>query len=243
MTTIASAPILFDLSADRKIVFRQRGSVFTLSMRPPTQTDWFAYFDAVVTTAEQRGRDVVRSTDAGAAGLDLVEKLLVDAGGYPLPEGATDILQVEEWRSAIPLSHRLTALELLLDVRAIDTPDDDPLVFKRETVFLQATWSADEKGNMFRLQGLKHVFETPSADHYRTYMSQISRSKVVGGSRNGKTVYSGAQRVLCTIYDDLIREVSGYRAGVSENLMGQVMDARHKVAAAERLFASAETEN
>jgi hypothetical protein len=68
---------------------------------------------------------------------------------------------------------------------------------------------------------------------------------VVGGSRGGKTYYSGAQRVLCEIYDELIVEVSGYaRDGelLSKQEIAGWMDARHKVAAAARLFAPAETE-
>jgi hypothetical protein len=238
-TSIAN---VVDLSAQRSIVLKQRGLDFTLTLRPITKEDWFAYFDKITITAEQRGRETIRTTQAGAAGIELVDKIIVGAEGYPLPEGVTALTEVADWQTKLPLSHRLSVLDVLLDVRAVELADDEPFLFDRETVCMEALWSADEAGNMHRVTGLRHVFQTPSTEHYRSYMSQISRSVVVGGSRSGRTVYSGAQRVLCDIYDDLIKEIHGYSFNGSTNVWSDAMDTRHKVVAAERLFAAVEAE-
>jgi hypothetical protein len=240
MTVTASNQI--DLTADRRIVLRQRGHEFMLRLRPVMEIDWFKYFDAIVVTAEQHGREVSRSIDHGAAGLNLVESLLVGVVGYAASNDGVSIESIPGWQSKLPIGHRLAVLDTVLNVRAVEPPDDDPFIFDREVVYLEALWGADEDGNMRMVSGLKHVFATPSAEHYRSYMNQISRSKVVGGSRSGKTIYAGAQRVLCSIYDELIKDYEGYCVNGSPNFMSDKMDARHKVAAAERLFAAVEVE-
>ncbi len=225
----------------RQIAIRAGSRTLLFDISNPNEKDWFAYFDAVVTTAEQKDREVIRKTDAGAAGLNLLERVLVSASGYPLPEGVTDITQVPNWKAKIPMGHRLAAVNVLLSVVAVEQ-DDEALVFgDGETVELEALWGADIEGNNIRVKGLKHTFETPSAEHYRAYMNKASQSKVIGGSRSGKTVYQGAQRELVRIYDELIQSVEGYSLDgdrlTREQIIG-FMDTRHKVAAAAQLFAA-----
>lgn len=236
---------MIDLAAGRTIVFRQGANTYTLKLRRGEEKDWFAYFDAIVSTLEQNGREVTRTTDATSAGLELVSALLVSAEGYALPAGVNDLIGVPNWQAKIPMAHRLGALEILIGARAIENDDDAPLTIGGEIVAIESVWSADDAGHMVK-HTCRHTFATPSAEHCRRYMRQISRAKVVGGSRSGKTIYSGAQRVLCEIYDELIQGVEGYcfdgQALADPRAIASGMDARHKVAAAASLFASAETE-
>ena len=65
---------------------------------------------------------------------------------------------------------------------------------------------------------------------------------MVGGSRNGKTQWLGAQATLADLYDELIVSVEGYTVdGAAPDREGIVefMDTYHKVAAVDVLFAPA----
>lgn len=244
MTDSVSTQI--DLAAGRTIVIRQKGHAYTFNLRRAEERDWFAYFDGVVTTAEQRGREVMRETDGSAAGLALVTALLVDVSGYVLPAGVASVAEVPNWQSKIPMPHRLACSEILLDVRAAEM--DEELALGGEAVAIETLWSADAEGRMPKYRCV-HRFESPSAEHCRAYMRKVSSSRVVGGSRGGKTIYTGAQRVLCQIYDELIQSVEGYAWNgeeIGENAarekLATMMDARHKVAAAAQLFSIPEME-
>ena len=243
-------PIPIDLAAPRSIVIRQAGRAYTFHIRPITEQDWFAYFDSIVTTSERKGNDVVRRSDAGAAGVTLVEKVLTGAEGYRLPPGQTSLTGLDGWESKIPMQHRLAIAEVLLNVSAIELGEsDDALLIGSEAVALEALWSADEQGNIRKHAPLVHVFDTPSADHQRKYLRDASRSRIVGGSRQGRTVWQGAQRTLAALYDELIQDVQGYVWGSSSlacadrTEIARRMDTRHKVAAAEKLFAPAVAED
>jgi hypothetical protein len=86
---------------------------------------------------------------------------------------------------------------------------------------------------------LVHRFSTPQFKHEQRYMREQSRSKVVGGSRTGKTIWTGVQRVLVEIYDELVLSVSGYTLNgdpLGPAQITQHMDAYHKVVAAQQLF-------
>ena len=240
-----NTPTQIDLAAGRRIVIRQRGHAYTFNLRRAEESNWLDYFDAIVVTSEQRAREVIRETDASAAALDLVEDLLVSVEGYALPAGMASFNEISDWKRKIPMAHRLSVAEILLDVAAIEEEDEAPLVLGSDVVILEAVWTADDEGRMHRVR-TRHYFETPSQEHCRRYMKRSSQAKVVGGSRSGKTIFSGAQRVLCSIYDELVQRVDGYAAGAAplsgNREIAQWMDARHKVAAAQKLFASIDAE-
>ena len=237
MTTATENPI--ELSEGRTLALRQGGHVFAVELRRAEETEWLEYFDGIVISAEQKGREVTRETDSTAPALALLEKLMMKPVGYGDEAAGTP-----DWQSKLPLAHRLAYVNLLLNVEAVDEPDEAPFVFGSESVYLRCLWTADAAGRMGECT-TRHIFATPTAEHVHRYMRQISRSKVVGGSRGGKTFYSGAQRVLVEIYDELICSVEGYSlhgAKLEGSPIDLRMDARHKVAAAARLFAPAETE-
>ena len=233
-----------DLADSRKVVFRQGARQYALTMRRAEAADWMEYFDSIVTTAEQHGRELVRETDT-TAGISLVEKLLSNAEGYTMPAGVESLDAMPDWPSRIPMGHRMACLDILLDATAAPPPDDAPLGFDTETVAVTSKWTADAEGRMVAVTGIHH-FEVPSAEDSRNYMRRVSRSKVVGGSRSGKTIYTGAQKELVAIYDKLIRSADGYVVN-GQPLEGpeqirEWMDTRHKVAAAQQLFASLSVE-
>ena len=129
----------------------------------------------------------------------------------------------------------------LADVRPSASLDEFVIRAEGEEVSLDAAWSVDEEtGKMVAYAGLKHLFKTPTAAHQKRYNQAASRSVVVGGSRTGRTIYTGAQETLCDLYDELVLSVDGY-AVKGEPLAGldqirSYMDLHHKFTAAQELF-------
>ncbi len=228
-----------ELAAPRVLVIEDRGKTFSLSVGRITRKQWLHYFEGILSTSENIDGKRVDSFDSSAARIELLESSLTSAEGYgELPEG---------WQAKLPLSHRLTASNLLIAAQAIDSEDDEKFVLGAEAVFLSAVWTADpEAPKMRRFTGLAHRFATPSAEHQRRFSREASRSRVVGGSRQGKTVWLGAQPTLIELYDELIQSVEGYTIhgrdlGSDRDAIAAEMDCYHKVVAADRLFSPART--
>jgi hypothetical protein len=170
----------------------------------------------------------------------------VGAEGYKVAGGG-QLCDLPNWQERIPLSHRQQLGETLADVRPSTTETELVIHPEGEEVVLDATWtyrdSDEEKeitGHMQRFVGLKHILKTPSEEQHRRYSREASRSRVIGGSRNGKTVYQGSQPLLAKLYDELVITVEGYAvAGVPITLPSDIttyMDMLHKVMAAQELF-------
>ncbi len=228
-----------ELSAPRTILIEDRGKTFTFNLARISAAQWLKYFAGILSLSETQGSGRVDTFDSSAARIELVDTVLAGASGYEVPGGGS-ITAIEGWQHKIPVRHRLTVGNTLLSAERSDANDDDPIMLGRETVYLDAIWSAGEDGKMRKLHGLRHTFETPTAEHQRRYSRDISRSRVIGGSRGGKTQWLGAQATLAKLYDELIVEVEGYtfhsepldgRESIVEN-----MDTYHKVAAVEGLF-------
>lgn len=218
---------LIDLAAPRKIVIRDRGKQFGFEVAPIQEAVWFKYFDAIVSTAERKGNEIVQHVDASSAGVELAESVAL-----PLP---------------IPLAHRQAVATVLTSAYAPDEQPASTADYGGDAIALHALWSADEKGTMRRHKDLVHHFTTPTAEQNRRYRRDDSRAQVVGGSRRGTTVYHGAQRTLAALYDELIIAVEGYTVGDSvltadAAAIRRYIDTYHKVSAVVKLFAPAEVE-
>lgn len=239
----------YELNHPRKITLDVGVQSYSFTLRRPAREDWMKYFDNIVSTSEQQGKEVIREFDNSRARLDLVESVLTDCSGYriesvPLPVG---------WQSKLPMRHRLAIAEILLRVGPANLEDDSmPLALGSESVTIKALGNYDdEKHAMVLHSDLEHTFETPTWEHNRRYMRDLSRSKVVGGSRSGKTVWSGAQKTLAAIYDELIVSVSGYTwDGIAlcdgtwaKSELVERMDTYHKVVAAQQLFNASEVQD
>jgi hypothetical protein len=231
-----------ELKAPRIITIEDRGKQYAFTLARITKKLWLRYFEGILSTSENQAGKRIDSFDSSAARLDLVESSLVTASGYALPEGKTSIDQVEGWKAQLPIAHRLGVANAIISVVASEQSGDEPIALGLEPVFLDAIWSADDKGVMRKFKGLRHNFKSPTADQQRRLSRDSSRSRVVGGSRKGITVWLGAQATLAELYDELIVSVDGYTVdGVEPDRESVIefMDTYHKVAAVDVLFAPA----
>jgi hypothetical protein len=233
---------MIDLAQNREIALKDsRGKVYRFLLARITSVQWMDYFYSIVSTSEIKGREITRSFDSSMARMKLVESALISASGYRPPSGVTELTQVVDWQRKLPASHRMTIGNVLLHCVPIDSQDEDAMEIGVESVRLQATWGANEAGDMMQHSDLVHHFRTPTAEQAHRYMRDVSRSKVVGGSRSGKTIDLNAQPTLVALYDELIDSVEGYEVNgqplIGADMIAREMDAYHKVVAAEQLFA------
>jgi len=231
-----------ELKAPRVITIEDRGKQYAFTLARITKKLWLRYFEGILSISENQSGKRVDSFDSSAARLELVEASLTTASGYALPEGKTSIDQVEGWKQLLPLSHRLGVANAIISVAPSDPTDDEPISLGLEPVFLDAIWSAGNDGMMRKFKGLRHNFKSPTSDQQRRVSRDGSRSRVVGGSRNGKTQWLGAQATLAELYDELIVSVDGYTvdgAAPDRDAVIEFMDTYHKVAAIDILFAPA----
>ena len=229
-----------ELTQPRVIPIQERGHTYTLTIAPITKKQWLDYFAGVLSTSEQVGSKQIESFDANGAKLALMNKALQGAEGYRVASGG--ITDAPNWRELIPAAHRLAVCNALMEVAHSEADDEDAILLGAETVKLEALWSAEEGANgVAKVSGLKHTFSTPTVEQQRRYSRDRSRSQVIGGSRNGKTRWLGAQSTLAEIYDELIQSVEGYTVdGKPLEVKSEIvahMDIYHKVFAAESLFA------
>ena len=220
---------LIDLGAPRTIVVRQGSKPESFTVEPIPEAAWFKYFDGIVSTAQRDGQNVVQHIDAASAGVELVNGSLAAQGIDP---------------NATPIGLRLGVANVLTSAYAPEEAQKEALDFcGGDGVVLHAIWSAGENGAMRRHKSLLHVFKTPSAEQFRRYRRDDTRSHVVGGARKGTTVYHGAQRTLAALYDELILSVAGYEANADPLTdpaqIVRWMDTFHKVAAAAQLLTPA----
>ena len=242
----SNAPLL-ELTGNRTIVLYDRNRIFTLSCRRVMPADWLAYFASIVVTSEQNGRERINVMDFDTPRKSLAESVLVDATGYSV-EGGKSLTEIPHWQTRIPLSHRLELGRVLADVRPSQGQGDFVIYAEGELVLIDATWASrpvrNEIGDSIAMQrflGLKHILKTPTEAQHKRYAQQASRSVIVGGSRNGRTIYGGTQEVLCKLYDELVIAVEGYSFNgepLSDvAIIKREMDLQHKFIAAQELFA------
>jgi hypothetical protein len=237
--------VLLDLAQPRTIVLNEGKRQYVLSCRRITEADWLAYFANIFVSSEQEGRDRFNITDTKTPAVALAEAVLIDAKGYKVA-GGVDLTSLPNWQRKVPLAHRLLLAQTLDDASPSPNVGELALEPEAEVVSLDATWSAilnaAEGGlTMQRFHGLTHTLKTPSEEQYRRFSRERSRSRVVGGSRTGKTIYQGANALLVRLYDELVLSVDGYSfegspLGSHERIVRE-MDLSHKRAAAEQLFA------
>ena len=219
------------------------GKHYLLTVARITKQQWLRYFEGIFSTSENQGGKRVNSFDSTSALVELVEAALTGAEGYATADGSA-ATSSSGWQSQIPLRHRLAVGEALTNVEVADPDDDEAIVLGAEPVYLNAVWGADTSGAMLKYTSLLHLFKTPSAEQQRRLSRDASRSRIVGGSRNGKTVWLGARATLAELYDELILSVQGYTVngvelGADRAAIVAEMDLYHKVAAADALFSPA----
>ena len=231
-----------ELNKPRVIVFDHRKRSYQLTIKVISDKEWLRYFEGIESTSENQEGQQVNFFDSSAARVALLERNLIGAAGYP--EGVTD---TQNWQQLLPMSHRLSASNALVQVgKSADAEDDEVFSLGFENVFLDAVWTANDAGDgMIKFHKLRHQFRTPTAEHQRRFSRDAGRSRIVGGSRTGKTQWLGGQPTLIKLYDELIENVDGYSVdgasllGAPKDKIVLHMDAYHKVAAANELFSPA----
>jgi len=235
--------------AERSVCWRNaQGQVRTHVFRRITERDWNGYFSRMVFETDASSRTI----DVNSAALWLYGECIQAVTGYSM-RGGKELGDLPNWRERIPMNHRLQAVSLLTSAeRSSGCAEIEP---DCETVTLDALWDVDGKGGMRRFTGLVHRFTAPSAQQMMRYSRESSRSLVVGGSTNGKTIHAIRQKVLLKLYDELIQGVEGYAVPVGAEgyanpkkgigkpeAIVREMDAFHKIAAAGQLFSTAAEE-
>lgn len=231
---------LLELNASRIIVLTDRDKLYTLECRRITSADWEKYFSSIVVTSEQRGKERINVIDVTSPRVALAEAVLISADGYRVAGGGA-LQDLPNWQTRIPLSHRQQLGETLAGVRASEA--ELSIHAEAEEVLLDATWGFNADlggGRMQRFLGLKHILKVPTEAQHRRFTAEASRSRVIGGSRSGKTVYSNASLLLAKLYDELIVAVEGYSFNgeplSTPDVICREMDMSHKVMAAQELF-------
>jgi hypothetical protein len=240
----AKQEVLLDLAVPRIIVLNEGTRQYILRCRRIIEADWLAYFRGIFVSSEQHGRERINIVDATSPRVALAEAVLESAEGYKVAGGA-ELSSLPNWRSKVPLAHRLLLGETLADVRPSTSLDADLVLEpEAESIYLSTTWTGEPDcmghWEMQRFAGLKHVLKTPTQEQQTRYAREGSRSRVIGGSRSGRTIYPGANALLVRLYDELVLSVDGYSVAGSplagREAIIREMDTSHKVMAAQELF-------
>jgi hypothetical protein len=223
---------------ERAASFRSRGHVYRHVFRRLMQKDWDGFFAHIEAEIEQQGRDMIQMVNTDIASLWLYGAAIQRVEGYLVDDGRK-IEDLPNWQERIPQNHRMIAIELVTRVSAAEPDEQVSLRADGEVVTLEGLWDTGSEG-MTKYSGLKHFFDTPTAEHRRKLLRARSRSVIVGGSRKGTTRLASAQPMLAKLYDELIHSVEGYSAGGTalsgREAIVREMDGMHKVTAVGELF-------
>jgi len=228
-----------ELSEPRRIRLHDRSHAFTIICRRLEPADWAVFFGATSMSSEQRGAERISISDFDTPRAMLAERVITSAEGYKV-EGEVELTSLPNWVTRLPLGHRQMIGAQLAGAR-VSEAGDLMILSEGECITIDSPWSIDaETGKMVAYQGLQHRLKTPSAEHQRRYNRASSRSIIVGGGRNGRTIYPGSQDVLVELYDELIMSVDGYSwKGLPVSGVPQIrdtMDGWHKFTVAQALF-------
>ncbi len=211
------------------------GHAYTFYFNRITEADWERYFSGVIYTSHNEGKASVQILDMDSPGIDLAESKLDRVEGY-----RGQFMSKPGWQKIMPPRHMRPVSWLIRAVNAME--ENDEQAFDPECIEckLEALWGMEKPGAMMQYSGLTHRFNHVSPEQKHRFYRAGATSKIVGGSRNGKTVHSVRYKVLLRIYDELIISVDGYclngKPLESPDEIRREMDAYHKVKAVEQLF-------
>ncbi|MBZ5703238.1 MAG: hypothetical protein LAN84_15505 [Acidobacteriia bacterium] len=222
---------------ERQVSWRNsRGEARLHTFRRIGAEFWNGYFSRIAVESDRTSRTI----DVSSAALWLYREAILRVAGISV-RGGGNLTDLPNWQERIPMGLRLQAIGLLSSVEASaeDIVEIEP---ECEVVRLDALWNDDGAypGAMTKFEGLVHRFTPPTAAHQQRFSREISRSVIVGGSREGKTIHPVRQKVLVKFYDELILSVEGYGVNGAplahrDNIVRE-MDLLHKVTAAAQLL-------
>jgi hypothetical protein len=238
---LSTTPTLLMLDEPRVIALRDGKHTFTFYFRRIMASDWDAYFNGIYSSSRNEGGAKINTDDVNTAAIELFESTLTKVEGY-----AKALTRREDFWKVLP-RHSLPVSWLLRNVATSSEVSDDPPDAELVEVRIDALWSQLTPGaETTAFKGLIHRFSPPTAAHKKRVMRSGAMSKIVGGSRQGITIYSTRHRLMVEIYDQLIQSVDGYGvAGKPLESVEQIrreMDSYHKVEAVLNLFGGAEAD-
>jgi hypothetical protein len=226
---------LLMLDEPRVIALRDRKHTFTFHFRRITDRDWDAYFKGIYVASRVENNTQVNTTDLETAGLDLFESTVTRVEGY-----ARELNKKEDFSKVLP-RHSIPVSWLLRTVNASQITNENPPDPDFVETSIDALWSQTKPGSKTTMfKGLIHRFAPPTIAQKKRLLRNGAISRVVGGSRQGTTIYAARHSVLVDIYDELIQSVDGY--GVDGKPLESVdqirreMDCYHKLESASQLF-------
>ena len=207
---------------ERVVAWRRTGKpqIYRHVFRRPTDADAIGFY-----RARQRAHEAGRF-QVSPEMLELYRDLIVRVDGYGV---------IAPQR--VPQGERLVAVNLLTNVRPSKSWAGEPDA-EHDVVALDALWHDEGTGAMKWSRGLLHRFAPLLKEQEDQLQEKLTRAKLVGGSRNGRTIKATRERVLIEFYTTQIRSVDGYQLN-GRPAQGDVMDPFHRVAAVERLLAGA----
>lgn len=226
-------------AAERVAVFQYKGKPRRHIFRRLSAADWENCFSHLVAEIKQEKKGCMRTVDMNFASLVLYARAIQRVEGYTTSDGR-EPEELPEWPECIPQHHRLEAMKLIMDVTFSEETDESVLQAEGASVTIDAKWNEAETGDMKQYFRLVHHFAYPAAKHHSRLLRAKSRAHIVGGSRDGTTIIPSGHGVLVSLYDDLIRRVSGYSiSGRELNSKEEIireMDAFHKASVVAQLF-------
>jgi hypothetical protein len=237
---MSTQSVSLPLDQPRVVSIKHGEKKFLYKFRRIVDRDWKKYYGGIVSQTEVVNNEQARTFDFRTSLQVLVEDTLESVEGYT-GKGGVSVDQLKDWKMKLPIGHKTNVGYILSDV-IVDrsTAEDISVIGDLTEISLSATWSADESGKMVKYLGLVHRFQHPTIEQMRRFYRESSRTRVVGGSRTGKTIWTGRQELLALFYDELIESVDGYSVnGASLTDVRDIraqMDTHHKVTAAQALF-------
>jgi hypothetical protein len=231
-----NARVMLPLDTPRVVTLKGKHTSYSWNLRRVLAADWLKFFTSIVSQTLQIDGQREQVVESDSALVALVDSVVTSVEGYG------DLSVVKDWKSALPVNHRVAIGLVLRSVAEEKRSADASVLCDLVDVNLSATWPTD--GKSFIYAGLVHRFRHPGIEDLKRFNFEASRVRVSGTAENGISVYPSRQAIAMKIYDDLIESVDGYSIG-GQPLEGieaikREMDGAHKAAAALALFAGAE---
>jgi hypothetical protein len=147
-----------------------------------------------------------------------------------LPEAFPD-----EWKSKVPLVHKMAAVILLAQVSVTASEETETYHFDPD----QTEISLDAARGGREYSGLVHTLKRPTVRQQKEFSRVVSTALYVRGSRTEKSLLPSRLREMTRFYDELVVGAHGYSANGAEATREDAikyMDALHKQTAISALF-------
>lgn len=218
---------MIDLAQNRKLVICPGTRRFGVTVLPIPQAAWLECLDAMTSIAGH--------VEADIPFLDLLEKFVIAADGYP------DALPGQGVLSRVPWTHRVAYANELISmnecrVEAVNRRSDE------RSIRVRGLWSMGRSGGMTLHKDLVHVFKIPSISQILNFRRAFPPPQMVkmGRRERGAGITRTnplAGRMCSALYDEFVIRVEGYALngvplGDDRSAIVSWMDTYHKVVAA-----------